>query len=330
MSGGLGTLALAALAGLGFAATAALAVAALHPLFARVLRRAHPERRAAAAWLFAAAPGAAALVGLALCFAPSALGLLGLHADHCLRHAEHPHLCLVHRGFSPPPLLALGLVIAAGAAGLAGLRGARRAARVRRWLAGLAAGAGAPLARDVRELAIDAPLCFAAGLLRPRIYVSRAFARALSPDALAAALEHERAHARRRDALRLWLARALSAPQLPPVRARLLAELGLACEQACDEEAGQRVGDRLRVAEAILAAERLLAGGPGAPALAAAGFGAGSVPARVQALLADPAPRPGAGLGPIVLAAALLAGAAGAEAFHHRAEHLLGLLVRLF
>ncbi|MGO9058657.1 MAG: M56 family metallopeptidase [Candidatus Binataceae bacterium] len=44
------------------------------------------------------------------------------------------------------------------------------------------------------------------GLLRPRIVVSPRMAAALDHDALAAALEHEKAHALHHDPLRLWLA----------------------------------------------------------------------------------------------------------------------------
>jgi hypothetical protein len=44
------------------------------------------------------------------------------------------------------------------------------------------------------------------GLLRPRIIISRQLISVLDQRALAAALEHERAHARHRDPLRLWLA----------------------------------------------------------------------------------------------------------------------------
>jgi Zn-dependent protease with chaperone function len=44
------------------------------------------------------------------------------------------------------------------------------------------------------------------GLLRPRVLVSQRIVQALDPAALAAALEHERAHAHHRDPLRLWLA----------------------------------------------------------------------------------------------------------------------------
>ena len=100
----------------------------------------------------------------------------------------------------------------------------------------------------------------------------------------------------------------------------------LATERACDEEAGSRLGDRLVVAEAILAAERLLAStstrSPG-PLLA---FGGSSVPARVHGLLAEPVARRGrAGWWPAggLLGACLLL----ADPLHHATEHLLGLLL---
>jgi Zn-dependent protease with chaperone function len=328
VTGWLGTLALAALAASTFAAATALAVAFAHPWLRRGLSRSHPAARADAELVAALAPAALAACGLALCFAPSALALLRLGADHCLRHAEHPHLCLLHHGFAPTPLLSLGLAVGASVAAVGLARAARREARGRRWLARLVAAPGGAFAPGVRVVQSEAAFCFTAGFLRPRIYLSAAFARALPPAQLAAALEHERAHARRRDALRLWLARALAWVHLPAVRARVLADLALACEQACDEEAGRRLGDRLRVAEAILAAERALAGAPPIPALAAAGFGHGSTAARVQSLLAEPRrPAPGT-LRRLLLASLLLAAPAAADPLHHATEHLLGLLLR--
>jgi hypothetical protein len=44
------------------------------------------------------------------------------------------------------------------------------------------------------------------GLLKPRIFISEQITATLDPDALAAAVAHEQAHARHRDPLRLWLA----------------------------------------------------------------------------------------------------------------------------
>lgn len=328
MTGWLGTLALAALAAGAFGALAACGVFAGYPGLRRALSRAHPAARADAALAAALAPAGIVALGLGLCFAPSALALAGLGADHCLGHAEHPHLCLTHHAFAPTPLLSLALAAGAAAAAVGLARAAGREVRARRWLDRLAAAPATALAPAVRVVESEAAFCFAAGWLRPRVYVSAAFARALAPAALAAALEHEAAHARRRDALRLRVARALAWTQLPGARARILGDLALACEQACDEEAARRLGDRLRVAEAILVAERALAGAPPAPVAFAAGFGAGPIAARVQSLLAEPVARPARGLRPLVLTTLALAAPAAAEPLHHATEHLLGLLVR--
>lgn len=328
MTGWLGTLALAALAAGAFGALAAFGVFAGYPGLRRALHRSQPAARADAALAAALAPAAIAALGLALCFAPSALALAGLGADHCLGHAEHPHLCLIHHPFASPPLLSLAFGVGAGAAALGFARAALGEARTRRWVARLAAAPGAAFMPGVRLVESEAAFCFTAGWLRPRIHLSTAFARALAPAELTAALEHEAAHARRRDALRLRLARALAWTQLPGARARILGDLALACEQACDEEAARRLGDRLAVAEAILAAERALAGAPPAPVIAAPGFGAGSIAARVQSLVAEPASRAPGGLVPVVLATLALAAPAAAEPLHHATEHLLGLLLR--
>jgi beta-lactamase regulating signal transducer with metallopeptidase domain len=164
------------------------------------------------------------------------------------------------------------------------------------------------------------------GLWRREIYVSSAMANALPPRLLEAVIAHERAHARRRDGLRMLAARVLSWPQLPRVRRSILAELDLATELACDEQAGSRLSDRLVVAEAILAAERLLAStswrAPG-PLLA---FGGSSVPARVQSLLAAP-PTQGTLPGRWMVGLLLLASWLLADPLHHATEHLLGFWV---
>jgi Zn-dependent protease with chaperone function len=68
----------------------------------------------------------------------------------------------------------------------------------------------------------DQPHAFCIGLLRPRVYVSRATLEFLDDDELEAVLAHEVHHARRRDPLRLLAARALADGLffLPLVRGR--------------------------------------------------------------------------------------------------------------
>jgi Zn-dependent protease with chaperone function len=325
VSAWLGTLALALAAAFAFALATSLGVAALWPLARRRLARGHPALRARAAWLAAVAPTALPALLVGLCFAPGLLGAVGLGVDHCPRHLDHPHLCLRHAsaplGAAGAGILALGAAWGAAALGVE----LRRSDRARRWLARTPRRAG-PRGFDLEVLDSEHPWSFAAGLWRPRVHVASALLESLPPPQLAAVLEHERAHARRRDPLLRLTARSLSWAHLPWLRRELLAELALASEQACDAEAGRRTGDRVAVAEAILAVERLLAGAP-APA-GVASFGGSTVAERVRALLAEE-PRVtrvahARGLTVLALGAAL----AVADPLHHATEHLLSLVAR--
>jgi hypothetical protein len=319
----LGLIELATLATLVAAASISLAVAAAWSLLRGRLARLHPAVAARRLWLLAAAPGIAPSLVLALCLLP---GLLG--ADHCAIHGEHPHLCLRHLAAARGGVLALLAAGAIGALAWALAAGGLRLARAWRGAAVLAAAADAGLAPDVAVLAADAPLSVCLGALRPRIVVSDGLLRALAPASLAAVLAHERAHARRRDALRALLARALSWPHLPNVRRQLLAALALASERACDEAASESTGDRLLVAETILAVERLHAGAA-PPALLAASFGDTAVPARIESLLSEPAAPAGARRAWLHAAAAVSTAIPLAAPLHHAVEHLLGALLAL-
>jgi Zn-dependent protease with chaperone function len=327
----LGTLALALLAGIGFAAATSAVLALAWPALGRGLARRHPATRAAAALAAAAAPGALPILLILLCFTPGLLGLAGLHADHCVHHPGHPHLCLVH----PTALLTTPLAGLLAAAGglllLAAARGTRRLARSRREIADLRLGATGGVAPGVKLVESDRPFSVTAGLGTGlggcEIFVSTALAQALAPAQLEAVVAHERAHARRRDGLRRTLARALSLPHLPWLRHRLLAELELATERACDEEAGRQIGDRLRVAEAILAAERLLSGSPAPAHPVLLAFGGSSVAERVRGLLGEPPARTPQAAVLLAASALLLAALSLADPLHHATEHVLGLLL---
>ncbi|MGH2949992.1 MAG: M56 family metallopeptidase, partial [Solirubrobacteraceae bacterium] len=95
-----------------------------------------------------------------------------------------------------------------------------------------------PLPGVVRAQVIDHehPHAFCIGLLRPRIYVSRAALEILGADERAAVLAHEVHHARRRDPLRLLVARALADGLffLPALR-RLTERYAALAELAADE-----------------------------------------------------------------------------------------------
>lgn len=192
-------------------------------------------------------------------------------------------------------------------------------------LAKLRAGVSHDLRPGVRCVDSERPFSFNAGPGRGEIFLSSALVDALPPDQLEIVVEHERAHGRRRDGLRRLLAQALSWPHRPALRRELLEELDLATERACDEAAARRLGDRLGVAEAILAVEKLAGAAPGATPIPFPAFGGSSVPARVQALLGDPGDEAAVQVrwwvGAVVVASGLLT-----YPIHHLTEHALGLL----
>ncbi len=98
----------------------------------------------------------------------------------------------------------------------------------------------------VRVIADEIPRAFCHGLLRPRVFISNGTLDALSPPELEALLAHERHHARRRDPLRLALARVLGGGLFfLPVLPRLLERYAEEAEIAADEAA---LGDGRNIA----------------------------------------------------------------------------------
>jgi len=96
------------------------------------------------------------------------------------------------------------------------------------------------------------------GLLRPWVLFSPYLAKALDDRTIEAALEHERAHARHRDPLRIWLAQLATDLQWPWPQAQKRFRLWiLALELARDEEARASGVYGSDLATAILAFARL-------------------------------------------------------------------------
>lgn len=317
---------LAAVASLLLGLASAFTVGILYPR-----RRAHalalgPTARARRTFWWSVSPPVLGVALTMLCFVPSGLAGIGLGSDHCPDHDDHhPHLCLRH----PPHGDALGLIayapLLAGSALLAGAT--MLAARSRRLVRSLAPLAAPHPTRDFVRLNATRPLCFTAGLVRPRVYVSSGLLSALGSASLEVVLEHEKAHVRRRDPFLWWLTSTLSLLHLPPTRRLLLADFALACEEACDDRAARRLGDPILVAETILSVERLLALRstrlPG-PAFA---FGGSNIDARVRTLLHPPADRTPRWRWTSRVVVALLALAA-ASPLHHLTETALGLFTR--
>jgi BlaR1 peptidase M56 len=95
------------------------------------------------------------------------------------------------------------------------------------------------------------------GLLTPRIIFSPYLAKKLDDRVMEAALEHERAHARHRDPLRIWLAQLVTDLQWPWPQAHQRLRLWLlALELARDEEARAGGVEGADLADAVLACAR--------------------------------------------------------------------------
>lgn len=263
------------------------------------------------------APMLVSVSALAIALGPS----FGLGADHCGGHgAHHPHLCVAHR-LDQTGALVFALAIAFGVRIAVGLtRSVVLALRARGAARELSSG------DDVQVIDLAAPQAFVTGLWRPRVFVTRALANAVSGDELAVVLAHEEAHARRRDPLRRIVAIGALAFHLPFFARELERRLAVSHELAADEEAARTVGDPTRVASTIVRLARLRLAGS-ADVSAAAPFSGPEITERVSRLLAGPSgvDAPSRALVLVVFAVVALAGVAGADHVHHLLETLIGL-----
>lgn len=107
---------------------------------------------------------------------------------------------------------------------------------------------------DVGVVNRPTPEAFCIGLLRPRIYVSAPAVAALSRSELAAVIAHERHHARRRDPLRLLVARSIGDGLFwLPVLRHLADRYAVLAELAADDAARRASGGSRHLASALLA-----------------------------------------------------------------------------
>lgn len=273
-------------------------------------------------------PAVLGVVAVAVAFTPSMLDGLGLVQDHCAHHGGHAfHLCFIH-GHPPAasaPLLG-GAALALIWLAIGWQEEFGRLVRMRIWAKQLTRLAKFDADIDGWRFDSERPMAVTIGLFKPSIYVSEAMRELLSTSQLDAVLAHERAHARRMDALVKFVVRLCVYLHLPSVRERLLDAVDLACEQACDEAAAEAVGDRFTVAEAILAVERAFEAGESRLPASALGFGAGVLETRVRGILDADWHTPN--WVSLSFIGALAAGTLVAcyDVLHHTAETLLSLL----
>lgn len=156
--------------------------------------------------------------------------------------------------------------------------------------------------------------------------MSRGMAQLLDAPELAAALAHERCHARERHGLIKLVALCGSVMHLPKVRRRLLELVSLACERRADEDAARRVGNRLSVASAILRAHRAAPKTGGPLVFALTGEGSTTITRRINALLSPAVPSEGGAETRVLVALAAL-GVAACFEVHHAVEAAISLLV---
>ncbi len=129
-------------------------------------------------------------------------------------------------------------------------RAGRRFARRLEGLPGLPGIRGGFVLDDAR------PHAFCFGLLRPRVFVSRGALESLDRKELAAVIAHELHHARRRDPLRLFVARGLADGLFfMPVLRRLGDRCAALAELDADSAAVRTTGGPQALASALLAFE---------------------------------------------------------------------------
>jgi bla regulator protein blaR1 len=166
---------------------------------------------------------------------------------------------------------------------LVGLRSAaRQVLATRRYLGTLSLATSQATVGGVSCTVIDSlePQAFCAGYLRPRIYLSKGTLEELGDHELEAIVAHEVHHLRRRDPLRLLLARALAdALFFIPLLRRISDRYTDLGELAADEAAIRRLKGHRPLAGALLKFS-----GPGAEAAPVVGV----APERVDHLLGDP------------------------------------------
>lgn len=225
----------------------------------------HAERERLC-WALLVSPLLLSIVLIGLLVAPTLASPLLAHC-HALGCETHIPELIQPQGGLWSAWLIVSLVLLYGFRDLAGWR------KLSAWR-GLSVDHG-----RYRELKSESALAVTAGLVRPQIYISSGLCRQLSARALEVVLQHEERHCQRADNLRLRVARCLCSLWPRASAGKLLDELELTHEQACDAHAANQLRDPLIVAQTLIDMGRL-SGVSGA-----ASFTGSALEARVHALL---------------------------------------------
>jgi Zn-dependent protease with chaperone function len=268
-------------------------------------------------------PSAQSRIALAAAVAPAFLGAVFMGGASYDRVLSGPADFCLHLDDPAPPslILLLSVAILAGRVLTYGIQTIVIILRAVR-LSLVLSGTSYKAFMGCLVLPVEEPQAYVLGILKPRVYVSQGLLEQTNEDDLAPVLAHERAHAARRDPLRRLIASAGLVLHLPGIAHLLNRLLTRTQEMAADADAARTVGDRVRVAEALVRFARL----QGPVRAAAVEFGSGDLEARVRELL-DPHQRPG-------LSAAALLGCSAALCLlalfaAHGLHYLVQALLRL-
>ncbi len=302
---------------------ATLTLRATHPLWQSGLRRSALRGQIAPLLIVAWAPAILATLMLLGGYSPSLLAAVELAHDHCPHHAGHVHLCLMH--VSAATMTPIGAALLAGWATWVGsgmwrlVRELRHGLRMGRTLRILEVSHD-----DEGTIIVDAPspVSLTAGIVRPRVFMSRSLTEALSDEQRRAVVAHEQCHARERHALVKLVAATGALLHTAHVSRFLMSELSLACERRSDEAAAATVHDRVSVAAALLHTQRALA----SSSVALLSW-QGKLELRVRSLLTDGAQPEVRFSGVWLMAASLACAVALGHALHHSVESTLILLL---
>lgn len=327
MSNYLGLIQFGLLAILCFAILSTLFSAAVYPIVRKGLSEMSPVLRSNILLIWLIAP---TLIGVALTtltFMPSLLSIVGFAPDHCNVHDGHLHLCLFH-----PPLPIDSSILQFFLAALVGITVVfigmhlSKILHAYKFQRSLMMASRPHKTHDISVVDWDMPLALSAGIRRMRVFISSQLIQSLSPKQLEVVIAHEQSHLSRRDPVRHLIAHTLSFTHIPWLRKNMLMDFDLATEQTCDEVAAEKVGDRLYVADTILAVERLFTV-RNFPYMAKSISGS-NITARVESLLSPSSVHVSVSKGYMTIIAAgfLFAMVAIMNDFHHFTESILQLI----